>query len=167
MGDVCLVAQLRRELEPLFEQVLGALVVALGLRQGCQGIKHRGDSLPLAHLPRERQSSLRQRLRPPVISPVAPRHRKETKLDGGSPLLPDLEEKIYGLFDQVYRLLVLPQSNRRYTGVAQRPRDSRFVLELPEQPEALFDRRFPPEGVAPVIFHHANDKQGPPPGRSR
>src|SRR5215208_2114125 len=61
-GDIGLIPHLRRDLEPFFEQILRALVITLGLRQGRQGIERRGDGLPLAHLPGERQSSLRQPL---------------------------------------------------------------------------------------------------------
>jgi len=39
VGDVCLVPQLRRELESLLEQIPRTFVITLGLRQDRQGIK--------------------------------------------------------------------------------------------------------------------------------
>ena len=51
VDDVALVPQLRRDGQPLLEQLPSPLVVALSLRQSRQGVERHGDGLSLAYLP--------------------------------------------------------------------------------------------------------------------
>src|SRR5215204_5733547 len=134
-------------------------MVTLGLRHPRQGEERDGRAVFVTCLSAQRQSSLRQAPRVPMIALVEPPHHRTTEHRRSAPLVPYLEKEICSLF-RVSNPSLIALLGDRYDGcTAQRVGDSSPVPQFPVQSLTLLEQRFGRPVITLSACHRALDVQ--------